>query len=101
MNRLHRRVRCGCGSVAVGAAVLAAAWGAAVQTAPQQAEQDRLRDRDLVFETPDGETVQLAGVPRGYALVIGVGEYRNLRRGAATAVREERRRGDVPRAHQP
>ena len=78
MNPLRRRTVFGYASVALQGAVLAAFWGAAAPQAAGQAEQDRTRDRDLVFETPDGETVQLPVVPRGYAVVIGIGEYRNL-----------------------
>ena len=63
--------------VVLGLFLLAAPLGAAGQ-APRQTAQDQPRGRDLVFEAPDGETVQLPTVPRGYALVIGVGEYRNL-----------------------
>ena len=61
------------------AALFAAASGAAGQTAPVPAEQDRTRARDLVFETPGGRTVPMPAVPRGYALVVGGGgEYRHL-----------------------
>ena len=60
------------------AVLFAAASAAAGQAAPAPAEQDRTRPRDLVFETPDGRTVPMPAVPRGYALVVGVGEYRHL-----------------------
>ena len=60
----------------LGLSLLATSTSAAGQ-APQT-EQDRPRGRDLVFEAPDGQTVQFPTVLRGYALVIGVGEYRNL-----------------------
>ena len=78
MSRRSRRasIRYATGVACV--AVLAATWGAAGGAASRQTEQDRTRGRDLVFETADRETVQLPTVPRGYALVIGVGEYRNL-----------------------
>ena len=49
--------------------------GAAAQT---QTRPDQTRGRDLVLETPDLKTVELAAVPRGYALVVGIGEYRYL-----------------------
>ncbi len=80
MNRLPRRTVFGYLTVVFWGAVLAALWGAAApQAAGQTAQdQDRMRERDLVFETPDGETVRLPVVPRGYAVVIGIGEYRNL-----------------------
>ena len=40
--------------------------------------QDQPRARDLVFETGDATLSARVSVPRGYALVIGVGEYRDL-----------------------
>ena len=61
-----------------GAAVLVAVAGPVTVTAARQSEQERGRARDLVFETADRQTVQPPTVPRGYALVIGIGEYRNL-----------------------
>ena len=69
------------GSPVVGCAaavVLAAAAAQPGDAAGQPAEQDRPRGRDLVFETPDRRTVPLPALPRGYALVIGVGDYPNL-----------------------
>ena len=86
MNSPSRRTAPGCAAAAVFATVLAGSAGPAggaaprpaEQTAPRPAEQDRTRGRDLVFETADRRTVELPAVPRGYALVIGVGEYRNL-----------------------
>lgn len=63
------------------AALLAAAWvdnGLAAPRPEQQEQQDPTRSRDLVFETADRQTVALPAIPRGYALVVGVGEYRNL-----------------------
>ena len=78
MNPLSRRSVFGYFTGIFCGAVLAAFWVTAGQAATPQTEQDRTRDRDLVFETPDGETVRLPVVPRGYAVVIGIGEYRNL-----------------------
>ncbi len=68
-------------AAAAGAVLLAttAAWPGAA--AARQAEQTRPQGRDLVFESESGESLELPGVPRGYALVIGVGEYRNLDEG--------------------
>ena len=60
------------------AVVCAAVLAAAGTAAAQPTEQDPTRSRDLLLETPDGRTVPLAAVPRGYAVVIGIGEYRNL-----------------------
>ena len=59
-------------------AVLAATSALAGPPAAREAGQDRPQKRDLVLETADRQTVELPAVPRGYALVIGVGEYRNL-----------------------
>ena len=78
MSRRSRRTVIGYAAVVACVAVLAATLAAAGRSALRQAEQDRTRGRDLVFETADRETVQPPTVPRGYALVIGVGEYRNL-----------------------
>ena len=85
MDRPYRSAAVGYAVVFLGTALLAAAWGAAGEAAsrrpgeePRQSEQDRTRGRDLVLETPDRQTVRLTTVPRGYALVVGVGEYRNL-----------------------
>ena len=62
------------GGAWVGAAALAAAALAA-----QAPQQDQPRGRDLVLDAPaaDAGMVPLT-MPRGYALVVGVGEYRNL-----------------------
>ena len=78
MKRLPRRSPVGHLAALCGAALLAASSGAAGQAAPGPAGQDRPRARDLVFETPDGRTVPMPAAPRGYALVVGVGEYRHL-----------------------
>ena len=78
MNLLSRRAALGYVTVFLCAAVLAASWGLAGLAAPRQTDQDQTRGRDLVFETADRQTVQPPTVPRGYALVIGIGEYRNL-----------------------
>ena len=78
MSPLPRRITVGHVAMVLRVAVLAASWGVSGQAAPPQTEQDQPRGRDLVFETEDQRTVQLPTVPRGYALVIGVGEYRNL-----------------------
>ena len=78
MNPLSRRSSAAHFTTTLLAALFAAASGAAGQTAPAQSGQDRTRSRDLVFETPDGRTVPMPAVPRGYALVVGVGEYRHL-----------------------
>ena len=60
------------------ALMLMAASSAAGPPGARQAPQDRPQGRDLVFETPDRRQLEFPTVPRGYALVIGVGEYRNL-----------------------
>ena len=78
MNSTSRRTALRCAAAIVFATVLAGSSGASGGPAPRQAAQDRTRGRDLVFETADRETVLLPTVPRGYALVIGIGEYRNL-----------------------
>ena len=67
------------GVARVGAAALAAALAAPSGAAAQAARQDQPRGRDLVFDTAgtDAGAVPPA-MPRGYALVVGVGEYRNL-----------------------
>ena len=41
-------------------------------------QQDQLRGRDLVLDAPDLESGPPPTMPRGYALVVGVGEYRDL-----------------------
>ena len=64
-----------------GAVLLAASAAGSGPAAARQAEQSRPQGRDLVFESAEGETFELPAVPRGYALVIGVGEYRNLDEG--------------------
>ena len=78
MNPLPRRSAVGRFTSIFCAALFAAASGAAGQAAPSSSGQDQTRSRDLVFETPDGRTVPMPAVPRGYALVVGVGEYRHL-----------------------
>lgn len=67
------------GVARVAAAALAAAVLAAPTAAAQALQQDQPRGRDLVFDAPgaDAAAVPLT-MPRGYALVVGVGEYRNL-----------------------
>lgn len=67
------------GVARVGAAALAAALALPYGAAAQAAQQDQPRGRDLVFDAPgaDAGAVPLT-MPRGYALVVGVGEYRNL-----------------------
>ena len=42
------------------------------------AAQETVRGRDLVFDTAGSGPASSLTVPRGYAVVIGVGEYRNL-----------------------
>ena len=64
-----------------GAVLLAASAAGSGPAAARQADQSRPHGRDLVFESAEGETFELPAVPRGYALVIGVGEYRNLDEG--------------------
>ena len=76
MNPLSRRAAIPCLTAFLCAAVPAGPWGGPGGT-PQTA-QDATRGRDLVFETEDRRTVLLPTIPRGYALVVGVGEYRNL-----------------------
>ena len=66
------------GVVRVGAAALAAALAAPVGAAAQAPQQDQPRGRDLVFDAPDAAGAVPLAMPRGYALVVGVGEYRNL-----------------------
>ena len=56
-----------------GAVLLAASAAGSGPAAARQAEQSRPQGRDLAFESAEGETFELPAVPRGYALVIGVG----------------------------
>ena len=78
MNTLPRLSAARRSAAVVCAALFAASPGAAGQTAPAPGDQDRPQGRDLVFETPDGRTAPGLTVPRGYAVVVGVGEYRHL-----------------------
>jgi tetratricopeptide (TPR) repeat protein len=63
----------------IGAVLVSVLCSASVNTAQQPAAQDPTRQRDLVFQ-PDkpASTVAETGIPRGYALVIGVSIYQNL-----------------------
>ena len=62
----------------LGPALLTAVWTTTGVAGPLQTREDQTRERDLVLETPDLKTIELTSVPRGYALVIGIGEYRYL-----------------------
>lgn len=57
-------------------ATLANVAGQASRLPPPQQEQ--LRGRDLVLDAPDPDPGPAPAMPRGYAVVVGVGEYRNL-----------------------
>ncbi len=78
MNPRSRRAAIGCFTAFLCAALFAESRGALGATAPQPAAQDRTRGRDLVFEPADRRSAPLPAVPRGYALVVGIGEYRHL-----------------------
>ncbi len=65
------------GTVALATALLAALAGDAGQASPPP-QQDQVRGRDLVLDAPGPEPGPPPTMPRGYALVVGVGEYRNL-----------------------
>ena len=66
------------GTVALVAAVAAAPANIAGQASLAPSQQGQLRDRDLVLDASDPELGPPLAMPRGYALVVGVGEYRNL-----------------------
>jgi tetratricopeptide (TPR) repeat protein len=55
--------------------VVLASVGLAAQAAPPQGQKPQERDLILV---PNKPRPKPAGVPRGYALIVGVAEYRNL-----------------------
>jgi tetratricopeptide (TPR) repeat protein len=54
------------------------ASGIASAQSPSPAAPDATRERDLVLGTRPAPTPAAVGVPRGYALVVGVSNYRNL-----------------------
>ena len=64
--------------VAAVLAILAIPISLSAREAQNAVEQDQSRSRDLLFETGDAENGPPLTMPRGYALVIGVGEYRDL-----------------------
>ena len=64
--------------VALVTAVLAMLASIAGQASRQPAQENQLRGRDLVLDAPGAESGPAPTMPRGYALVVGVGEYRNL-----------------------
>lgn len=64
------------GAVALGAAVALSSVAGQASWLPRQ--QDQLRGRDLVLDAPRPEPGPPPTMPRGYAVVVGVGEYRNL-----------------------
>ena len=101
MNPLFARAFIPYATVILCAALLAASWSPTGLAAARQTEQDRTRSRDLVLETADRQTVQLSAVPRGYALVIGVGEYRNLDESGQLLFAQSDAEAMLPRAHQP
>ena len=76
----HRSASATAGAAIAGAAAVLLMTGAGAAGSPgaRQAPQDRPQGRDLVFETGDQRQLEFPTVPRGYALVIGVGEYPNL-----------------------
>ena len=78
MHRPERSTTTVTAAAVLGTALLAAAWAPAGAATPSQTRQDQTRERDLVLETPDLRTVELTSVPRGYALVVGIGEYQYL-----------------------
>ena len=82
MTRLPRMVRIACRvcvAAVAGLAVVATPMISAGQAAGNQTDRNGIGARDLVF---DVDIADAPGppptVPRGYALVIGVGDYRNL-----------------------
>ena len=79
MEHRHRQAK-QCAAALAAAVTIAAAPGAARAAPAGQTAAGQEQTRDLVVETADGRTVEAAGVPRGYAVVIGVGRYPNLDR---------------------
>ena len=63
---------------ATGLTALAIALYAPCAAAQDPTEQEQLRGRDLVFDGSGADATRSLAVPRGYAVVIGVGEYLNL-----------------------
>ena len=83
MNRAHRGAGTRHAGLALAAVLASPAWAAAAPAAGEPLNQDRPRGRDLVLERPasddEGHTATTT-VPRGYALVVGAGQYRHLDR---------------------
>ena len=78
MKRRSARSMAGYRTAGAAALTLMAVSAAAAPPGAGHPAQDRPQGRDLVLEAADRERPELPAVPRGYALVIGVGEYRNL-----------------------
>ena len=77
----NRSGRAGAARVAfavLGLAILVVPIIASAQVAQNGVEREPVRGRDLVFDSAGPETGSSLTIPRGYAVVIGVGEYRNL-----------------------
>ena len=81
MRRLSRMgvvARCAGAALVAGLVAATPMYGSG-QTARQQTGPDRVGARDLALDLDaEGPSMRPAPVPRGYALVIGVGDYRNL-----------------------
>ena len=76
MARIACRV---CVAAVAGLAVVATPMISAGQAARNQTDRNPIGARDLVFDLDTADApVPPPTVPRGYALVIGVGDYRNL-----------------------
>ena len=80
LSRMNGVARRACAAAVAAAAVLAAPAADAGQAARNQTERNPIGSRDLTldFGAPDDASARPQAVPRGYALVIGVGAYRNL-----------------------
>ena len=73
------RVACRvCAAAVAGLAVLATPAIGAGQAAQRPTDRNPVGARDLVFDSDTADATARPTVPRGYALVIGVGAYRNL-----------------------
>jgi len=60
------------------ASLLAIAACATAQQAQQQPKQDQKKSRDLKYEENNTAPAPSVAVPRGYALIVGIANYKNL-----------------------
>jgi len=60
------------------ASLLAIAACATAQQAQQQPKQDQKKSRDLKYEENNTAPAPSLAVPRGYALIVGIANYKNL-----------------------